>query len=107
MAKLSYGDALQALNEEREVLATDVQAAALRRTVWFSCNGLPGCMPDSRGYSQTKEGAIESCLFVADDVDGPPRGMHSWLRRPGNRLFYVPGGSYYYEVSRTTLAQLL
>jgi hypothetical protein len=100
MAKLSYDEALQAINEERCIKQSDVQARALRRTVWISMNGLGGYMPNSHGVSRTKNDAIESCIDIAGD--DAPRGFASELRR--NESADSEGETY--EVSRMTLADL-
>ena len=100
MAKLTYDEALQALNEERCIDKEDVQARALRRKVWVSMNGLGGYMPNSRGVSRTKEGAIESCVCVAGD--DAPRGFVSELRRTGS----ADSQGETYEVYPLTLSEL-
>ena len=100
MAKLTYDDALQALNEERCIDSADVQARALRRKVWISMNGMGGYMPNSRGVSRTKRDAEESCIDIAGD--DAPRGFASELRRTGS----ADSMGETYEVYPLTLAEL-
>ena len=81
MPKLNYEEALQALNEDRPVRAEDVQAAALKRKVYFACANFPGCLPGWSGYFRTKADAVESCVeYAGDDA---PRGMVAALRSWG------------------------
>jgi hypothetical protein len=100
MAKMTYDDAIQALNEERCIDSTDVQARALRRRVWVSMNGMGGYMPNSRGVSRTKAQAEESCIDIAGD--DAPRGFISELRRTGS----ADSMGETYEVYSLTLAEL-
>ena len=81
--KLTFDDALQLIGDERYVDASDVQSRALSRYLWVSEWHLPGCMSESRGYSLTKNDAIENCLSMASGADGPPRGMLTDLRTYG------------------------
>lgn len=81
--KLTFDDALQLINEERSINYDDVQARALSQYLWVSEWHFPGCMSESRGYSLTKNDAIENCLSMASGADGPPRGMATDLRRYG------------------------
>ena len=99
MTKLTYDEALQALNEDRCIDACDIKTRALRRKVWVSMNGMPGCMPNSRGLSRTKADAIESCLSIADE----PRGMRADLQRTGSADFE----DEVYEVYPATLAECI
>lgn len=81
--KLTFDDALQLINDERSIDASDVQARALNRYLWVSKWHLPGYMFESRGYRLTKADAIENCLSMASGADGPPRGMLTDLRTNG------------------------
>lgn len=83
MAKLSFDDVLQLINDDGCVDWRNVQSRALSRYLWVSEWHLPGCMSESRGYSLTKNDAIENCLSMASGVDGPPRGMLTDLRTYG------------------------
>jgi len=44
MPKLTFDEALQAINDERFVCSADVQARALRRRIWVAEWHLPGCL---------------------------------------------------------------
>ena len=83
--KLSYTEALERLADQRIVHANDVEARAMRRKVWISGNGSPGCLYDNGpNYHETKADAIASCAFTADwddDSPNPYRGIVSALRR--------------------------
>lgn len=81
--KLSFDDAVQALNEQSHIRADDVQARALQRIVWVYEWHLPGCMSESFGIACSKRDAIAGCLSFAEGAEGPPRGMLSDLRRYG------------------------
>jgi hypothetical protein len=81
--KLTFDDALQLINDERCVNASDVQDRALSRYIWISEWHFPGCISESRGYCLTKADAIENCLSMASGADGPPRGMATDLRTYG------------------------
>jgi hypothetical protein len=90
MAKLSFDDALEMINEQRSIDASDVQARALNRYLWVSEWHFPGCMSESHGYLLTKNDAIENCLSMASGADGPPRGMLTDLRTNGRSDRTVP-----------------
>lgn len=79
MAKLSFDDALQRLNDQRTVSASEIQARALQRMVWVAEWHLPGCLSESFSVCLTKGEAIECALSMADS----PRGMRSDLQRFG------------------------
>ena len=81
--KLTFDEAFELIIDERSIDASDVQARALSRYIWISEWHLPGCMSESRGYSLTKNDAIENCLSMASGADGPPRGMLTDLRTYG------------------------
>ena len=81
--KLTFDDALELINNERSIDASDVQARALNQYLWVSEWHLPGYMSESRGYSLTKNDAIKNCLSMASGADGPPRGMLTDLRTYG------------------------
>lgn len=109
MSKLTFDEALERINEERHVSHDDVRADALRRVVWVAEWHLPGCMSESRSYCLTKHDAIESALSMAEDSDGPPRGMLADLRRYGRSDRTAPGAMFpsaITTVERCTLADL-
>src|SRR5690606_17335032 len=83
MPKLSFSDALQAINDERSVHSADVQASALRRDVWLAEWHLPGCRSGSFAVCLTRRDAIESARSMAQGAEGPPRGMLADLQRDG------------------------
>lgn len=83
MPKLSFDEALERLNDQRTVDASDVQARALQRFVWVAEWHLPGCLSESFSICLTKRDAIECALSMAEGSDGAPRGMRADLQRFG------------------------
>lgn len=81
--KLSFYEALQAINDGQSVHSADVQARALRRRIWVAEWHLPGCLSESFSVCLTKRDAIESALSMAAGTEGPPRGMLADLQRYG------------------------
>lgn len=108
MNKLSFDEVMERLSDERSVSRSEVQARALRRKVWVSGNGSPGCLYDNGPhYHETKASAIESCAFVADWCDegpNPYRGIVSALRQ--YHSFHADTGEVF-EISQTTLGAIL
>jgi len=82
--KLTFDQALDRINDERSIDASEVQARALQRYIWIAEWHFPGCLSESRAYCLTKAGAIESALMFAEGENGPPRGMLADLQRYGN-----------------------
>jgi len=83
MPKLTFDEALQAINDERSVHRNDVQARALQRKVWIAEWHLPGCLSESFSVCLTKSDAIDCALSMAKGADGAPRGMRADLQRSG------------------------
>lgn len=83
MPKLSFYEALQAINEGQSLSYQDVQARALRRRVWVAEWHLPGCLSESFIVCTTKRDAIERALSMAEGELGAPRGMRADLERFG------------------------
>ena len=83
MPKLTFDEALQAINDGRFVRSADVQARALQRRIWIAEWRLPGCLSESFSVCLTKSEAIESALSMAEGADGAPRGMRADLQRSG------------------------
>lgn len=81
MSKLNFSEALDALNDERQLREADIQARALDRAVWVAEWHIPGCMSESRSLHATKADAIEAALSYIGDT--PPRGARADLRRFG------------------------
>ena len=81
--KLTFDEALDRINDERSIGASEVQARALQRYIWIAEWHFPGCLSESRAYCLTKADAIESALDFASGEDGPPRGMLADLQRYG------------------------
>ena len=79
MTKLTFDEALEAINSDQYVSAGDVQARALSRVVWVAEWHIPGCISESRSYSTTKAGALETALSMCEHV----RGARSDLIRYG------------------------
>ena len=78
--KLSFYEALQAINDGQSLNYQDVQARALRRLVWITEWHLPGCLSESFSVCLTKSDAIECALSMAEGEDGAPRGMRADLQ---------------------------
>lgn len=95
MPKLNFDEALIRINEECPLGAPEVLASAKRRTIWFACSNFPGCLPEYRAVCSTKREAIASLLWVAEDCDGPPRGMKASLQR--EEAFHHAGLNYSIE----------
>jgi hypothetical protein len=81
--KLTFDDAVQALNEQSPIAASAVQARALQRIVWVYEWHLPGCLSESFGIACTKRDAIDGALSFAEGAEGAPRGMRADLQRFG------------------------
>lgn len=81
--KLSFYEALQAINDGQSVNYQDVQARALRRMVWVAEWHIPGCLSESFSVCTTKRDAIERALSMAEGELGAPRGMRADLERFG------------------------
>lgn len=102
--KLTYAEALEAINSERFIKPDEVKASAQRRVVWGMLYSAPGCLPDNRSYGSTKAEAIgDAQLIYGDDA---PRGFVTELRR--NQIAAVDSSGYYrVEIVRMTLGELL
>lgn len=81
--KLSFYEALQAINDSQSLNYQDVQARALRRMVWVAEWHIPGCLSESFSVCTTKRDAIERALSMAEGELGAPRGMRADLERFG------------------------
>lgn len=81
--KLSFYEALQAINDGQFLNYQDVQARALRRMVWVAEWHIPGCLSESFSVCTTKRDAIERALSMAEGELGAPRGMRADLERFG------------------------
>ena len=92
MPKLSFIEALQAINDVQSVHSADVQARALRRMVWVAEWHLPGCLSESFSVCLTKRDAIECALSMAEGAEGAPRGMRADLMRYGRSNRTPPDG---------------
>jgi len=100
--KLSYGQAMDLLAEDRSVKASEVSARALRRKVWVYGHGQPGCMYDSGPYyTDTKASAIACVVGLLADDDC--KGAVTALRRA-----HVFSNSYgVATIAGTTLGSIL
>jgi len=92
MPKLSFIEALQAINDGQSVHSADVQARALRRMVWVAEWHLPGCLSESFSVCTTKRDAIDCALSMAEGAEGAPRGMRADLERFGRSDRTPPDG---------------
>ena len=106
MTKLTFDEALDLIYDGRSLSASEVSAAALRRSVWIAEWHIPGCLSESRGISTTKRDAIADALEMCGHV----RGAKSDLQRYG-RTDRVGEDAYVSmaitTVSRATLADLI
>lgn len=108
--KLSFDEALQALNDGQSLNYRDVQARALRRVVWVAEWHLPCCLSESFSVCLTKSGAIECALSMAEGEDGAPRGMRADLQRFGRSDRTAPdawASRAITTIQRRTLADIL
>lgn len=78
--KLTFDEALEAINSEQYISSDDVQPSALSRVVWVAEWHVPGCMSESRSYSTTKADALEIALVMCGHV----RGARADLIRRGH-----------------------
>lgn len=90
--KLSFDEALQAINDGQSLNYHDVQARALRRMVWVAEWHIPGCLSESFSVYTTKRDAIECALSMAEGELGAPRGMRADLERFGRSDRTPPDG---------------
>ena len=90
--KLSFDEALQAIDDGQSLNRRDVQARALRRMVWVAEWHIPGCLSESFSVCLTKRDAIECALSMAEGADGAPRGMRADLERFGRSDRTPPDG---------------
>jgi hypothetical protein len=108
MAKLTFDEALERINDERALSAADVRADALRRKLWIAEWHMPGCLSESRSYCLTKSGAIESACMFAETEEGIPRGMVRALRASGRFDGHSPiYGDVVTTIERVKLADIL
>lgn len=104
MAKLTFDEAMERINDQRIVHASDVLASALNRVVWVAEWHYPGCLSESQNYCTSKKDAIASACFYYDDSEnGIPRGMATSLRKHGR---FDKDGTIC-QVYKLTLADLL
>lgn len=83
MANLTFDEAMERINDQRYIKASDVLASALNRVVWVAEWHIPGCLSESQTYCTSKKDAIESALMYAEDENGYPRGMKAALQKYG------------------------
>ena len=81
MAKLTFDEALERINEERPMRYQEVQAKALNRKVWVAEWHLPGCLSESFAVCTTKVDAVACALdFMGEEA---PRGARKALISQG------------------------
>lgn len=108
MAKLTFEEVLERINEERPVSRSDVRADALRRKIWIAEWHVPGCLSESSAVCLTKRDAIETACQFAESEDGIPRGMRTALEKYGRFDSQSPiFGTCVNTVTRATLADIL
>lgn len=108
--KLSFYEALQAINDGQSLNYQDVQARALRRMVWVAEWHLPGCLSESFSVCTTKRDAIECALSMAEGELGAPRGMRADLQRYGRSDRTAPDAWAHGAITtieRRTLADII
>ncbi len=108
--KLSFYEALQAINDGQSLNYQDVQARALRRLVWVAEWHIPGCLSESFSVCLTKSDAIDCALSMAEGADGAPRGMRADLQRYGRSNRTAPDAwarGAITTIERRTLADIL
>lgn len=106
--KLTFDQVMERIADDRPVQRSDVQAAALRRKIWWAEWHIPGCLSESGGACLTKADAIEYLLACAADEDGAPRGMATSLRKRNSFLSESPMyGTCINTVARLTLADII
>lgn len=107
MAKLTFDEALEKLNDGATVSRDEIRADALRRNVWVASNGLPGCLNDSSSVCISKHDAAQSIIAYFESCNDciVPRGMKTALSAPGTRCVFNHDG-YLYRVEKLTLWDL-
>ena len=96
---MSFDDALQRINDERSVDASEVQTRALQRKVWVAEWHIPGCLSESFAVCLTRADAIETALQFCGNV----RGAASDLRKYGRTDRVSPDA--YVSMAITTIEQ--
>ena len=104
MPKLTYDEALDAINSEQHVDLSRVQPRALRRRVWCMLYSAPGCLPDYRAYCSTRQGAIDTARELYED--DAPRGFATRLRKYGIAAADAQG-YYRVEIDDFSLSDIL
>lgn len=99
MPKLSFDEALQAINDGRYIRAENVQSKALARKIWIAEWHIPGCLSESQSYSTRKCDALAEALEMCDHA----RGAASDLRKYGRTDKVSPGA--YVSTAITTISQ--
>ena len=104
--KLTFDEALQAINDQRNVDGNEVQARALQRKVWIAEWHIPGCLSESFDVCLTRASAIESALEFCGHV----RGAKADLQRHSRTDRVAPDAYVSMAVTtiyRTTLGGIL
>lgn len=83
MAKITFNEAMERINDDRRIDSHDVLSSALNRVVWVAEWHIPGCLSESQSYCTSKNAAIESALMYAEDENGYPHGMKTALIKYG------------------------
>jgi len=83
MAKFTFDEAFERINEERMIDRNDVLASALNHVVWVAEWHIPGCLSESQSYCTSKKDAISSALMYAEGEKGYPHGMKTALQKYG------------------------
>lgn len=99
MAKLTFDEALQKINDGGHIRADDVQARALARKIWVAEWHIPGCLSESCGYSTCKRDALAEALEMCDHA----RGAATDLRKYGRTDKVSPDA--YVSMAITTIEQ--
>jgi len=101
--KLTFDEAISAINDERSIDRNDIQSSALKRRVYTVLYSAPGCLPDNSAVFETRGAALDYAReLYADDA---PRGFMAALLRYG--IAPIDAQGYYrVEVCKLTLADL-
>jgi hypothetical protein len=70
MAKLTFDEALERINDQHSISSEDVQSRALQRFVWVAEWHILGCLSESFSVCLTKGEALETALGMCGHVRG-------------------------------------
>ena len=103
---LTFNEVIERIGNGGCIDISDVPARVQRRNVWMQSNYVPGYLPDNLCVVATKKDAVATAVTIADNGDGPPRGMITALIAPGNCNWFDVDG-YRYKVEQMTIGEML